>query len=373
MIVSFSAIQTYLACTERYAIKYRDGLRLIAAQAHFEVGSIIHAAFVPILTAHWRGEALPDAESAVREGCKILREKREMTLDSEEHAQIAVKALDWHVPRMELGRWETLTYQDAPAVELELCVPFGGEDTHLQAHIDWVARSRESGRTYIIDHKTSKHRMGDQGWAEFDLQLALYRKACALAGIEVDGAMLHQMCTAPPSPVEPLKRPKKGQRRFSVAKNLRTDWDTYRAALLAHGENPADYTDVESMLEDQCAKSPFRRWVPDRTTPEGHDRLIEIAEQAIQGMRRIKYGGEPGQPNRVNEWTCGKCDARAWCDAQLLDLDPRSLVHTVYQPDDGSPYNVRECDVDVSALRLHQHRVSQTGRYETHGFSPHRS
>ena len=142
MIVSFSAIQTYLTCTEKYAIKYRDGLRLIEAQAHFEVGSIVHAAFVPILTAHWRGAALPSAEDAVREGCKILREKREMTLDSEEHAQIAVKALEWHVLRMELDRWETMTYQDAPAVELELSVPFGGEDTHLQAHIDWLARSR---------------------------------------------------------------------------------------------------------------------------------------------------------------------------------------------------------------------------------------
>src|SRR5690606_32705212 len=199
---SFSAISTYLTCTQRYAIKYRDGLRLIAPQAHFEVGSIIHAAFVPILTAHWRGDPLPDAETAVREGCHILREKREMTIDSEEHAQLAVKALEWHVPRMELGKWETLTYQDAPAVELELVVPFGPLAS-LQAHIDWIARSRVSGRTYIIDHKTSKHRMSDQGWCEHDLQLALYRHACEEAGIKVDGAMLHQMCYHPPSPVEP--------------------------------------------------------------------------------------------------------------------------------------------------------------------------
>lgn len=371
MIVSFSAIQTYLTCSQKYAIKYRDGLRLIAPQAHFEVGSIIHAAFVPILTAHWRGESLPDAESAVREGCRILREKREMTLDSEEHAMHAVRALEWHVPRMDLARWETLTYQDAPAVELELRVPFAGEDTHLQAHIDWVARSRDSGRVYIIDHKTSKHRMADQGWCENDLQLALYRHACEVSGIVIDGALLHQMCYIPPADPEPLKRPKKGQRRFSTAKNQRTDWETYQNALIRHGEDPADYDDVRDMLDNMCAKSPFRRWAPDRTTPAGHARLIEIAHQAVAGMRKIKYGGDPGQPNRVNEWTCGKCEARAWCDAELQGLDPRALVHTVYQPDDDSRYAERVPDVDIAALRLHQHRVSDLGRYDVHGFSPH--
>jgi len=371
MKVSFSAIQTFLTCGAKYAYKYRDGLRMIEAQPHFEVGSIIHAAFEPILTAHWRGESLPSAESAVREGCKALREKREMTLDSEEHAQLAVRALEYHVPRMRLESWETLTYQDRPAVELELLVPFGPGDTLLQAHIDWVARSKETGRVFVIDHKTSKHRMTDQGWCEFDLQLALYREACAIAGIHVDAALLHQLCFHPPSDVDPLKKPAKGARRFSVAKNQRTDWETYQNALIKAGEDPEQYLDMRDMLDDQVSKSPFRRWAPDVTTAAGHATLIEIALQAIERMRAVKVGGAEAQPNRVNEWTCGRCEMRSWCDAQLTGLDPRSLVLTVYQPDADSRFSERPTVEDDSALRLHLRRVSHTGRYDVHGFSPH--
>lgn len=372
MKVSYSAISTYLACCAKYAYKYRDGLRPIRSSPHFEVGSIIHAAFEPILTAHWRDERLPSADDAVREGCKQLREKRGMSLDSEEHAQIAVKALEYHVPRMRLESWETLTFDDAPAVELELLVPFGGEDTHLQAHIDWVARSRQNGKTYIIDHKTSKHRMSDQGWLEFDLQLALYRKACELAGIETDGALHHQLCYSPPSDVRPLKRPGKDGRRFSVAKNQRTDWETYQNALIAAGEDPDLYLDVRDMLDDQCAKSPFRRWAPDITTPAGYAKMIEIAEQAVDEMREIKYRAAPAQPNRVNEWTCGRCEMRPWCNAVMLDLDPRSLVLSVYKPDDDSPFaDLTAPADDLAALRLYQDTVAHTGRHDVHKWTPH--
>ncbi len=369
MKVSFSSIQTYLTCPARYGYKYRDGLRMIKPQTHFEIGSIIHAAFEPILTAHWLGQSLPSAESAVREGCKILREKKGLTLDSEEHAQIAVRALDWHVPRMRLDLWETLTFGDKPAVELQLEVPFGN-DTTLQAHIDWIARSRVTQRVYCIDHKTTKHRLGDLAMTEFDLQLALYRHACMLVGIDVDQSLLHQICYTPPDDIEPLKRPKKGARRFSVAKNQRTDWETYQNALIRHGEDPDLYQDVHELLDDQCSKSPFRRWSPDRTTQDGHDKLIEIAIHAVDNMRDIKYDNGPALPNRVNEWTCGKCDLRSWCDARMLSLDPRSLLRSVYQTDDDSKY-AEEFTTDTAALRLHTQRVSRMDRYDAHGFSPH--
>ena len=371
MKVSYSAIQTYLTCLAKYGYKYRDAIRPIVSSPHFEVGSIIHAAYEPILTAHWRGESLPSAESAVREGCKQLREKRGMSLDSEEHAQIAVTALEYHVPRMRLESWETLTHDDAPAVELELLVPFGGEDTHLQAHIDWVARSKQSGKVYIIDHKTSKHRMGEQGWIEFDLQLALYQEACRIAGISVDGALLHQLCYTPPSPVKPLARPSKTGLRFSCAKSQRTDWETYQNALIAHGEDPEKYLDIRDMLNDQCSKSPFRRWAPDITTPEGHARMIEIAVQAVQGMRAIKYDGAPAQPSRVNEWTCGRCEMKPWCSAQMLGLDPRSLILSVYKPDVDSLFAELAPADDLTALRLYQDTTSHTGRYDVHKWTPH--
>ena len=371
MKVSYSAIQTFLTCRAKYGFKYRDGLRPIRSSPHFEVGSIIHAAYEPILTAHWRGENLPSADSAVREGCKQLREKRGMSLDSEEHAQTAVKALEYHVPRMRLESWETLTFEDRPAVELELLVPFGGEDTHLQAHIDWVARSRQNGKVFIVDHKTSKHRMSDQGWIEHDLQLALYRKACALAGIETDGALLHQLCYTPPSPVKPLKKAGKDGRRFSVAKSQRTDWETYQNALITAGEDPEKYLDIRDMLDDQCAKSPFRRWAPDITTPEGYARMIEIAESAVDSMRAIKYGGAPAQRSRVGEWSCGRCEMKPWCNATMLGLDPRSLILSVYKPDDDSPFAGLDPSDNLDALKLYNDMTSHMRRYDVHQWSPH--
>ena len=368
MKVSFSAIQTYLACEARYAYKYRDGLRVIRASPHFEVGSIIHAALDTILTSHWKGDPLPSAEIAVRDGCAKLREKRRMTPDSEDHAIQAVRALEWHVPRMRLESWETITVDDAPAVELELAVPFGG--VTLQAHIDWIAKSKVNGRTYIIDHKTSKNRLTDQGWAEFDLQLSLYLEATRIAGIASDGALLHQMCYHPPSDVAPLKRVAKAGRRFSSSQSTRTDWETYQNALIAHGEDPDQYLDMRDMLDDQCAKAPFRRWVPNITTPAGHEKMLGIARQAIDGMRAIKEDGAREQPTRVSEWTCGQCEMRPWCDAVLLGHDPRSLILSVYSPDEGSPY-ADAAPGDVQAIQAYAARTAQNDRYNTHGYTPH--
>jgi RecB family exonuclease len=370
MKVSFSAISTFMRCPAAYAFKYREGLRVIRPQAHFEIGSIIHAALEPILFAHARGERLPDIESAVREGCSTLREKRDMTLDSEEHAQIATAALEWHVPRMRLESWETLMIDGKPAVELELEVPFEGAT--LQAHIDWIARSRSTGKVWIIDHKTSKNRLTDQCYVEFDLQLALYREAATLAGIERGGSLLHQLCTTPPSKVAPLKRPSKG-RLFSAAKNQRTDWETYQNALIQHGQDPKDYADIQDMLNDQCSKSPFRRWVRDVTSPECHTAMIDLARLAVRQMRKIKEGGAPALPTRVNAYTCERCDMRPWCDATLAEQDPTSLVYTVYQPDADSPHACPERDSGTAALAAYNARTSRTGRYDLHGWNPHKA
>jgi hypothetical protein len=274
---------------------------------------------------------------------------------------------------MDLAAWETVTHDGKPAVELELEVPFGPTEwgVMLQAHIDWIARSKVSGKVWIVDHKTSQSRLTDQGWAEHDLQLALYRYACERAGITVDGATLHQMCVYPPAEPTLLKRVRKGQRPFSAAKNQRTDWETYQNALIAHGENPDDYGDVREMLEDQCARTPFRRYVRDVTTPEGHAALMRVALGAVARMRELRTGSLP-IVGRVNEWSCGRCEHRSWCDAELLGLDPRSLLGSVYEADEGSPYDGASAEPnEVSALLLHSHRNAHTGRYDVHRWTPH--
>ena len=128
---------------------------------------------------------------------------------------------------------------------------------------------------------------------------------------------------------------------------------------------------MRDILNDQCAKSPFRRWVPNVTSEDGHHVIMAIARQAVEGMQAIKYRGAPAQANRVSEWTCGKCDHRPWCDAMLLDRDPRSLLITVYEPDKDSPYANSERPEDDTALREYMHRSAALGAYDMHGWSPH--
>jgi hypothetical protein len=371
--VSFSSISTALDCEQRYAYRYRDGLRLISAQEHFEIGSIVHGALESVLTAHWSGAPLPPIETAVRDACAKLREKRGMSFDAEENAEIAKKALEYHVPRMDLVSWETVTFEGRPAVELELEIPFGPPEwgVFLQTHIDWIARSKATGKVWIVDHKSSQNRLSDQAWVENDLQLGLYREACKLAGLHIDGAILHQLCVYPPAEPVPLKRVRKGQRPFSVAKNQRTDWETYQNALIRHGENPDDYGDVRTMLDDQCARTPFRRWVKDVTTDRGHAALMRVALNTVLRMRELRTGSLP-IVGRVNEWSCGKCEMRSWCDAELLEIDPRSLLGSVYEADDGSPFDgVTAEPGEIAALLMHSHRNAHTDRYDVHRWTPH--
>lgn len=369
MKVSYSAISTFLECGEKYWLKYGAGLRVIRPLPVFEVGSIVHEALAVLLRAHARGEPLPAIESAVRDGCVAMRERKTMTDMCEENAQIAVNALEYHVPRMQLDRWETVMIDGEPAVELELEVPFAG--ARLCAHVDWVARSKESGKVYIIDHKTTKHRLPEQPYVYHDLQLALYKHAFYTQhGIQTDGSMLHQMSTYPPSPPKRLARPSQG-RKFSTAKSTRSNRETFCAGLHEAGESVTPYLEFLNTLDASEAKRPFRRWTPDRTSPEGHAAMIDKAALAVREMMDIRERRREPIANRVNEWTCGRCEYRSLCDAKMLGYDPRSLIHSVYSPDDDSVYADDYDTDDDRAYKLHLARLSHTGVFNVHGWSPH--
>ena len=99
--------------------------------------------------------------------------------------------------------------------------------------------------------------------------------------------------------------------------------------------------------------------------------MIAIARRAVHEMREVKEKTRLPVFSRVSEWTCGRCENRSLCDAHMLGYDLRSLVLSVYTPDDDSVFADDVDTEDSRALDMHRHRISHTKQFNVHTWSPH--
>ena len=364
--ISPLGIRKQLYCEHAAYLEYVLGLAPLGQDHRFDFGKAVHALLECALRIHWAGghAAAPVLEAFEQHGEQLAREvfiamRDEDGTQIEEQVGIDALALArWVLPRMELDKWETLTIDGEPAVEVMLereLVP----GVILRGKLDWLAQHKQSGDVFVVDHKTSKGALSPDELVEHDLQLALYRwiVAAALPSFDQAGGLLHKMRRPPKTPA----LLKKGDALSRAA--IASDWPTYLAAIHAHGFDPADYAEQQEKLEGACFHGFFR----DVTSDHSRRELVGIAQDVARRLQQMHaLAGE--WPLRNRSPGCSSCDFKAACDAGL-DGVRGSLVGLVYDLRDSAPRHDPVAG-DNEAAQDFENRLARAGRFADYRFAP---
>ena len=238
----------------------------------------------------------------------------------EETCREILEAARAHLPALGLEDF-TVEYLDGqPLVELDLHGTYDG--IHYQAIVDAVLRHKVTGELWVVDWKTTNDAINitkSLNYTFHDMQLALQRLVLALNGVKVDRSALVQIRSLAPQPPPLTEKTKKITR--SVAK-LACDVDTYRAALIANGEDPDD--DKLTSKYKEIAECVFVRWLPDVTSPDAQavlvaeilgksEQLYQIARGERAPVRQIANVSGHAPFNSG----CRRCDYDKWCAAAI--------------------------------------------------------
>jgi hypothetical protein len=326
--ISFSELSTFLACTQRWSYAYEDRLQARADAEPLLLGSIVHAG----LAAGLRYYALCDryrqrakerlAQVTVERACNVWATgylaEREMWDEEREVVRaktdtgfrIALRALNWLQPE----RWETLWLGRVPLIEAALVAPLEFS-RGLKLVVDWVARDRIDGTTWIFDHKTVRS-FQDEHAAQL-LQLPLYQHALSVLGMRVDGTATLQVLDRLPAVPEVTKK-------GTVSRaNITTDWPTYRQAILDAGGDPSDYADVRTRLSSAEFFRLQRAYRPARQAEEVWDQILVPVTWLISSGRVVRI--------RSRSYQCSYCAYRALCDAHLSEDDAAWVQQAHYR------------------------------------------
>lgn len=291
--VSYSAIDTYTRCPRKYKLSYIDGLTRAQYEATpASLGSAIHAGLAfglnwfhntvydgskgnlqslsQALSAFfeaWAEANAPDAGYTVTPDGSLVEDttaRNDFHIMTNNAFLITVRTLDHlDVP----NNWRTVELDGQPLIEYNNTIElthqegndFGASEVSasLTFQVDWVARDLHSGLTYVVDWKSRKTFQPDEyeqaiGGEDFNFQISLYAAAMQQLGVPINGTITYQIAPYVPEWPAIIKNG-----RISKA-NIRSDWDTYRAAIMANNEDPEDeyYAEMREKLNKQVWWSP---------------------------------------------------------------------------------------------------------------------
>lgn len=332
-LLSYSGISAYQTCRHRWKLQNVYGLRTSTATLPMDVGSATHAGLEHFL----KGQGSPvEGVDAWVDG--ILRKTPEDAEGVDDHLstvrETAREVVDRVHKAMKRMKLKTFVPPSGPIpVELEIVVPMKGWDG-FAAHIDWIAED-EQGRVWVVDFKT-RSSFYDEESEDVNLQNAVYQRLVQEHyGITVAGTLTFQVRS------DRSKTPKVNKNGTLSKAAIVCDWETYEAAVIAAGQDPADYQD----MKDKLSTVEFTRVLRAVRTAQQLETIWKtIVEPMALEMARVRDRAlsESQQDRRIaslqaqrslSNRTCNGCNVRDVCINSLKGYDP--VPHL-------SRFNVRE-------------------------------
>lgn len=200
VVVSYSELAAFRQCPFKHKLAYIDRWTKDKREGALARGTLWHKC----MEAHYRvimtwQNGLPDKEPYPGEDDRL----QDTALTAV--AQVIAKAMDDGTAEDEIDliKWMYAGYVERygldlqwqiVAVEHPIQIPLFDPDTgrktrfRLKARLDLVVRDRQSGRLWILDHKTHKD-MPNQKDMDFEEQFGLYQAAMARVGHRVFGSI----------------------------------------------------------------------------------------------------------------------------------------------------------------------------------------
>lgn len=346
--ISYSALDTYQRCPRKYRLSYVDKIsRRKFESSATSMGTAVHNGIsYALMMLHSGNYVVPydELRAALMQFYTNWYDTNELLLDQQdEHfdqkrADLIVMVADAFevtcrtLVEMDVWtRWRTVELNGQPLIEARLSVP-ADDDTEFHFQVDWVALNLEDNQVYLIDWKTRQNFQQTEDEAliiadNFNTQISLYQVALQHLGVEVTYTMTYQI--APFAPKRPAKLLK--ENRMSRSR-IKTDWETYAAAVLAIGDDPNDpyYDDVRVWAQDVKWFSPL---VAHRSLAEIHSRWNTMLIW-LQRIKAEKTEYESPYGNNafpmVESAMCRYCPFNRLCFAEVRGFDVQSLIDLEY-------------------------------------------
>lgn len=333
-MVSVSQLQTFMSCPKKWAYNYIENLTPRVERPYLSIGKLCHKGMEAAMRCKWECQhqygyttegtlaaALAAMESEWQEymnnNCFLQEELPAQEQILTDAKQVFEQAF-W-----EFGfeKYEVLTlYKDGkgiPALELHFKIPCPGSKG-LHGYIDAILRDKETGHVWCTDYKFRKSLSPDEDEA-FNIQNAVYTRACAKMGVSITGTMTWQHTNIPAA--DPV-RLKNGA--FSRAK-IKTTWEHYAGIVAAAGGNPDDY---EEEMKPKLADIEWFRPTYEYRNPATVDRIWE--QSVVPASWAIKRAYKSNNPRFVYPWNCKMCQYGDLCQAELRGHDADFLRSTEY-------------------------------------------
>lgn len=337
-MVSVSQLQTFMSCPKKWAYNYVENLTPRVERPYLSIGKLCHKGMETAMRYKWEysvdGENTFDFNEEKMLEAALLAMQEEWGeymnsncfLQEELPAQEQILADAIRVFKQAFGefgfeKYEVMTlYKDGkaiPALELHFKMPCPGSKG-LHGYIDAILRDKETGQVWCTDYKFRKSLSPDEDEA-FNIQNAVYTRACAKMGVSITGTMTWQHINTPAADPAQLKNG-----AFSLAK-IKTTWEHYAEVVALAGGDPNEY---EEEMKPKLADIEWFRPTYEYRNPETVQRIWE--QSITPASWAIKKAYKSNNPRFVYPWNCKMCQYGDLCQAELRGHDADFLRSTEY-------------------------------------------
>lgn len=333
---SHSRVSAYHTCPQKHHLAYERRLALSRDdRPYLKKGILVHVGMAAALRRHFYvpksslEEYQDAAEHALRTEAATILDGANVTIIIEGVAAVDEDWISKHhelveesvmvvrnaVKEMILPDWEVLIDRKGePLIEWDF--QYTSYGVPIQGRLDAVLKRRSSGQVYVVDFKTFGEK--PTTWEDMILgsQLPIYIAAVRqlTSHVPTMGMLWQIRANGPRKP----KFNKDGS--ASRAKNIITNWTTYKEALVEAGLDPADYQDMKEALEERRFNEPTWAFYSDEMLNNVLWPFLRAAmEIQIAPSKRMVLG-----------FPCKLCPFKQWCLAEVSGQDPEELVGELY-------------------------------------------
>lgn len=332
-MVSVSQIQTFMSCRKKWAYNYVDNITPRIERAYLTVGKLCHKGMQTAMQMLWQyPESTFDQllESGIKSigdewreyvnNTPILAEEmpdfRDTLSDAYEVFKQAFEEFEpWKYRVMSVCKNRKME----PALELHFqvpCPPTKG----LHGYIDAILRDKETGFTWCVDYKFRKSLSPDDDEA-YNLQNAVYTRACAMMGIDISGTMTWQHINTPAAIPQLLKNG-----TVSKAK-IKTTWDKYEEFCKLNDIDPTPY---EEEMREKLVDIEWYRATLEYRNEETVKRIWDGCITPVAKLIKLAYSKKADNYRSLYPWNCKMCQYQSLCQAELRGYDAEAIKQREY-------------------------------------------
>lgn len=326
--ISYSAVNDWRACPQRYHYRYVDGLRPKVEDSAPTLGRILHHYMAEFYTCQQEKTGAQQAHIAALEAVddKFEDELEGLAFAAQaaEQPELAQTFVDMPGKAKRIAQRYLVTrglydYQSQTILHVEVRIEYPLDENGLTTACVIDLITEDDTGTWLWEHKTTGN-VPEPRIRLKDLQTTLYVAIAEEAlGVKIDGIRWNYLRTKEPTTPDLLRNGTLTRRS-----NLDSDWPTYLEAVKENGLEPDEYEEVRLRLLDKEESVFFPRYEVPLVQNEG----LLLRDFIITARQIDTVYGSGGMftPVRNVGFNCNFCPFEKLCRAKIMGGDEDELI-----------------------------------------------